>query len=1151
MRRLLLKTAYLFLATVFVSLSVNAQVTTDPTKIDVLTKNAKIIIDVSGTPVAAFDDLYLWGWSTGAGDFVTNGTWEASSEEAKLTKESDNTFSFTFPISFDGKTYENLAEILNSSDNPTAIQAIGCLVKTKDGGQKTGDLKINIEPLAVSIAISKPLVTDLFIEGDKIDIEASSPSTSTLVIKVNDVEVATKEGTSITYSIASAQAGDLKIEVSASAGGLTDTKTLNFLVGKTVVKEDRPAYATLLGPNFNGNEVTLVLQDPNGKKQFVNVIGSFNDWGDKGAYPMKLEEDGDVNYWWYTFNTLDADTEYIYQYLIDGSLIIADPYTEKVSDPDDKWIDDVRYPNLIAYPEGKTRFRASSFIINQDEYTWKNTSFTPVAIEDAVVYELLFRDFTSEQTYDAAIEKLQYIKDLGANVIHVMPVNEFEGNSSWGYNPNFYFAPDKYYGPKNKLKEFIDDAHGKGLAVVIDLVLNHSFHSSPMVRMYNEGDYGDPTEDNPWFNTESNFTNPGLQWGADFDHESEFTKSLVDSVNAHWMKYYKVDGYRFDFTKGFGNNPKTGSDEWGSNYDQDRIDLLLRMNTEIKKRNPNALVIFEHLAENREEIELAKEGISMWGNMNHNFRDIVKGQNSDIRGQSPKDRGMPIHGLISYMESHDEERLIYESETNGTNSQEYDLKKIENGLDRAKLASAFFFMVPGPKLIWQFGERGYNVSINQKEYQGEVSGDHRTSEKPLIEEFDTQNDGIRKELYDVYAALLKLRHDYDLGSLADNDYSFDLTNDLKTISLNGASLKVKVIGNFTLNEVDYTYDYSSDSEKWYSYFNNGTETASSGTITLKPSEFILLTDKQVDVPVDGLVKGYTRLFKVTPYGFVEDEEIKVYFDPSATEDNFEGTITLEAGVVLDAYGSGNITNTNTITMTREGDKFVASFTPRSFFSLEESDAPYQMSLMATDGTHTTTTSFLSFVENNKSLYVVGDVLGIDWNPGNSIEMTPDEIGGFILVDVNLEKGQIFKLIDQKDWNGGQWGYASEGKLKESNGEGSNIPVNRTGKATIRANINNLTYSISYDITSIEDNELSKSVIASPNPTSSEVTLTSTSLKGDVEWIVRDQSGRVLQLGTQLQVNGQFKTDLSMFPAGIYFVELFTSEGRVVKKVIRR
>ncbi|NLR94111.1 alpha-amylase family glycosyl hydrolase [Flammeovirga agarivorans] len=1152
MKKLLLQTFGFVVSFLLICSSTFAQkVTLDPSTADVLTENVTVTFDVSGTDVAGISDLYLWGWSEDVGDFLTNGEWAASDESAKLTKQSDNIFTYSFPVTKGSSTYNNFAELLNSASAPTAIDAIGCLIKTKDGGSKTGDLVIPIKKLGVSVEITSPKASDVFLSGDKVIINISSPTSTALKIKVNGVEKISKTGTSLSYTISSAAAGELTIEASASSDGLVDTKELEFYVGSTPTVQDRPDYATNLGVNKSGSEVTLVLQDPAKLKKFVNVIGSFNNWGDKTAYPMKVEK-GDENYWWYTFTDLDPDTEYIYQYFIDGTIIIADPYTEKVSDPDDKYIDDNRYPNLIDYPTGKTSFRASTFIINEEEYVWKTTNFTPVAIEDAVVYELLFRDFTTEATYESAIAELDYIKSLGANTIHLMPVNEFEGNSSWGYNPNFYFAPDKYYGPKNKLKEFIDEAHSRGISVIIDLVLNHSFHSSPMVRMYNkEGDYADPSAENPWFNEKSNFTNPGLQWGADFDHESDYTKALVDSVNAHWMQYYKVDGYRFDFTKGFGNNVKTGDDEWGSNYDQDRIDLLLRMNTEIKKRNPNALVVFEHLADNEEEKVLVAEDISMWGNMNHDFRDVVKGGNKDLNWQSPASRGMPIHGVMSYMESHDEERLIYDSENYGTVSQVYDLTELENGIDRAKLASAFFFMVPGPKLIWQFGELGYNVSINQYEYEGEVSDSHRTSEKPLISEFDTKNDAIRKELYDVYAALLKLRHDYDLSSLEGDNVSLSLSGDLKTISLKGVTsgLTVKVVGNFSLGEESYTYDYSGDGSNWYSYFNNGEQVDAKGTFVLKPSEFKVLTSRAVEVPADGLVKGFSRIIEVNPYGFKEDEEIEVIFDPSGSDKSFGATITLEAGVVLDSHGSGNISNKKTTTMTKEGDKYVASFTPVEFFGLSSSDVPYQLALTVKDNNNTSEGPFyLDFEDNNRTLYIVGDVLGIGWEPSQAIEMTSDGNGGFIYEGAALTKGELIKFIDDKSWNGGQWGYASEGKLKESS-YGDNIEVTKTGTATIRANVNALTYSIEFEVTSVED-ELSKSVVAFPNPTTSIATVRGEAINGEVEFQIRDNAGRVLSKGAQIVNNNELNFDLSYYSKGMYYIEIFTSKGRIVKKLMR-
>jgi 1,4-alpha-glucan branching enzyme len=175
-----------------------------------------------------------------------------------------------------------------------------------------------------------------------------------------------------------------------------------------------------------------------------------------------------------------------------------------------------------------------------------------------------------------------------------MPVNEFEGNESWGYNPSFYFAADKYYGPAGDLKAFIDACHNRGIAVIIDLVLNHSYGQSPLVQLYFDQGSGKVTADNPWYNVDS--PNPVFFWGYDFNHESQATQDFVDRVNRYWLEEFHVDGIRFDFTKGFTN---TSGD--GSAYDPARIAILSRMANEIWSFKEDAYVILEHLAGNQEE----------------------------------------------------------------------------------------------------------------------------------------------------------------------------------------------------------------------------------------------------------------------------------------------------------------------------------------------------------------------------------------------------------------------------------------------------------------------------------------------------------------------------------------------------------------------
>jgi len=217
----------------------------------------------------------------------------------------------------------------------------------------------------------------------------------------------------------------------------------------------------------NGTSAIFTLFAPG--KTSVSLIGDFNNW-QNNLNTMKLAKDGKT--WFVQIDGLNPDTEYAYQFVIDGNLRVADPYCEKVLDPDnDKFISASTYPNLKAYPANKTSGIVSVMQANQPVYTWKNSNFTRPAKNNLVIYELLVRDFTTDHNYASALAKLDYLKNLGINAIELMPVGEFEGNLSWGYNPSFYFAPDKYYGTKVSLQNFIDECHGKGIAVILDMVL--------------------------------------------------------------------------------------------------------------------------------------------------------------------------------------------------------------------------------------------------------------------------------------------------------------------------------------------------------------------------------------------------------------------------------------------------------------------------------------------------------------------------------------------------------------------------------------------------------------------------------------------------------------------------------------------------------
>src|SRR5690606_26129671 len=127
----------------------------------------------------------------------------------------------------------------------------------------------------------------------------------------------------------------------------------------------------------------------------------------------------------------------------------------------------------------------------------------------------------------------------------------------------------------------------------------------------------------------------------DFNHESEHTKWYLDTVNYYWAKEYKIDGFRFDLSKGFTQNDSGDDVGAWSSYDQSRIDLLKRMSDKIWEFNADTYVILEHFADNSEEKVLSDYGMMVWGNMHWAYKEANLGfaQGKTFAGTYYKDRG--------------------------------------------------------------------------------------------------------------------------------------------------------------------------------------------------------------------------------------------------------------------------------------------------------------------------------------------------------------------------------------------------------------------------------------------------------------------------------------------------------------------------------
>lgn len=706
--------------------------------------------------------------------------------------------------------------------------------KTETGG----DIFVDIYPEGLFTRISLPAEDALLVEqGEQITINAISNSADSMFLFINNELFESVSGNNLSYSAQADNFGKYRVKVIAKNSEEQATDSLYYFVLQPVTTAALPENITY-GINYlNNNSITLCLYAP--EKSNVFVLGDFNNWEyDESGYMFRTP---DSKSYWITLENLEEGREYVFQYVVDGSIRIGDPYAEKVSDPwNDQYINESTYPGLIPYPVGKAQGVATVFQTSQPEYEWEIENFQSPDKQDLVIYELLVRDFIAKHDYQTLIDTLSYLKRLGINAIELMPPSEFEGNLSWGYNPNYYFAPDKYYGPKNDMKRFIDECHKQGIAVIIDMVLNHSFGTSPMVMLYWDAANNRPAANNPWFNP---IAKHEYNVGFDFNHESPDTKYLVSRVVKHWIEDYKIDGYRFDLSKGFTQKNTLGNvTAWGQ-YDATRIAIWKQISDTIWSVKPNAYVILEHFADNSEEKELSSYGMMLWGNSNTNFAEAAKGSssNTNFSWASYKTRGWSEPNLISYMESHDEERIMYRILKEGNFSNPYyNLRDTTNALERMQLASVFLLSIPGPKMIWQFGELGYDYSID---FNG------RTGEKPI--RWDYQNDYRRNTLYNIVSEMLKLRKEHN--AFRTNDFTLDVSGYMKKIILNHSEMSAVLLGNFNVSEGNIVPGFP-ENGKWYEYFTGDSITVTAGTdpITLQAGEYRLYTNSRLTKPETGL-----------------------------------------------------------------------------------------------------------------------------------------------------------------------------------------------------------------------------------------------------------------------------------------------------------
>ena len=683
--------------------------------------------------------------------------------------------------------------------------------------------------------------------GDSISIDYISNKLASFKLYFNGTLINSVANTdSLKSNLHITATGNQQIIATANDGTTAKSDTINFYVGGATNFAALPTGAKE-GINYlpGDTSVILVLFAP--YKNKIVVVGDFNSWTQQASYQMN--ETPDSNYFWMQINGLMAGTEYAYQYVIDDTLVLADYNTEKVLDKNvDPSISSTIYPNLKSFPSQASGTLASIIQTAKPEYTWQVTNFQRPGNSNLRIYELLVRDFTAAGNWQTLMDTLNYLKTLGVNAIEVMPFANFEGASSWGYNPNFYFAPDKVYGTETALKQFIDACHQKGMAVIMDMVLNHSFGSSPMVQMYWDSKNNIPAANSPCF--DQYYTHP-YDVGYQFNNSSAATMTFRERVITYWLTNYNIDGYRFDLAKGFTKvvscDPTGTTCTDNSAYDTTRINIWNTLYASTQSASAGSYCILEMFTVPAEEAVYAYNGMMVWNNMSYNYQQSTMGYNTgwDLSGSTAATIGVAQQGLVNYQESHDEERLQYKNEQYGNNSGSYTIKDTTTGLLRNEMAAAFWSMIPGPKMLWELGELGYDYSINWCT-NGTVdpSGSCRLVAKPP--RWDYLQDARRKHLHDVYASLFKLSDSFPSLATSTN-VSYSLSAAFRSLQVTGSGIGVTVIGNFDVIPATGSVAFPT-AGTWYNYLGTDsiTATGSSQSITLNPGEYKVYTDKNLN-----------------------------------------------------------------------------------------------------------------------------------------------------------------------------------------------------------------------------------------------------------------------------------------------------------------
>ncbi|MCH5225730.1 MAG: hypothetical protein J1D77_06995 [Muribaculaceae bacterium] len=839
------------LAVIFCVAGIKAQIIySEPAPLQLASQEVTVFFNATGTPLAdkpATTKIYAhtgYAINDQPNNWIAAPSWPTNTDKYELNYVSENLWQLYIG---------NIMEYYGISNPETNVTSLNFVFRTADGNTKTVDLFLPVYSSGLQVFVTSNLSGSIITEETAyVKLTMSTTEPADLQLLVNNQSIATaSNATTLSKEYLFPAVGDYTVTGKATANGETVSEDLLLTYLRSSQQVDYPGGTPKMGPVANADgSVTFCLGAL--EKEQVMIVGSWNNYAYSVDQVMDYQDTENGRYFWTTISGLDPSQMYIYYFNIDGGLyMVGDPYARLVLDPwNDQYIDNNTFPNLPEYPKAQINGLEVPVAVYQgniNDYDWQVEDFQVEDRQNLIIYELLFRDFTGTEgqakgngTVRQAIEKFDYILQLGVNAVELLPIMEFNGNISWGYNPNFYFAIDKAYGTPNDYKEFIDLCHQNGIAVILDMVFNQSDGLHPWYQMYSPGK-------NPYYNLNAPHAYSVLN---DWNQGTAQVQEQWQDVLHYWLKEYKFDGFRFDLVKGLGLNSSYANDsESATNaYNKSRVEEMLSLQAAIIEEYPDVIFINENLAGAKEENEMSDTSYELWGNMQMNWANLnfsacqfAMGYQSDSnlnRLYAPDDN-RTWGSTVSYLESHDEERLAYKQNEWGVDGVKGNVKV---SMQRCASTAAQMLMAPGSHLIWMFSEMG-NAQTTKN------GGGNNTSPKKV--DWALLNEPNHRGLFNNYCQMIEVRMKNPEFFAPDADFTMNCKSanwaNGRTIysKVDGKELLTFINPNVSGENLTFNYEFATPDNEAYkilvkSYDSMPSFDAQAGTVSVAPNCFVII-----------------------------------------------------------------------------------------------------------------------------------------------------------------------------------------------------------------------------------------------------------------------------------------------------------------------